>query len=211
MHVGNCRCYLQRDTTLEQLTIDHTLAQQLVDSGVLPAHEGATSWLSTGPWKALSGGFEDLRPEANKARLQVGDTLLLCTDGLPTYVPDSTIRALLQAQAPARETCRRLVEAATRAGGTDNITVIVRACGTRSPARLRLTATPRDSCGERHHAQRPSGSATVQRQQVQSGELRAEMCLTRAWRAPIYDWFTEGVDTADQQEAKALLKELSFP
>jgi serine/threonine protein phosphatase PrpC len=56
-----------------------------------------------------------------KARLHAGDTLLLCTDGLPTHVPDGDIQALPQ----ARETCRQLVEPAKRAGGTDNITVIV--------------------------------------------------------------------------------------
>jgi serine/threonine protein phosphatase PrpC len=125
IHVGNCRCYLQRDTALEQITTDHTLAQQLVDSGVLPAHEGATSRLSTVLWNALGGGLDDPRPEVYKARLQAGDTLLLCTDGLPKHVPDPDIQALLQAREPARETCRQLVEAANRAGGTDHITVIV--------------------------------------------------------------------------------------
>jgi serine/threonine protein phosphatase PrpC len=125
MHVGNGRCYLQCDTALERITTDHTLAQQLVDSGVLPAHEGATSRLSTVLWNALGGGLDDPRPEVYKARLQAGDTLLLCTDGLPKHVPDPDIQALLQAREPARETCRQLVEAANRAGGTDHITVIV--------------------------------------------------------------------------------------
>ena len=125
IHVGNCRCYLQRGAALEQITTDHTLAQQLVDSGVLPAHEAATSRLSTVLWNALGGGLDDLRPEVYKARLHAGDTLLLCTDGLPKHVPDDDIRALLQVKEPARETCRQLVEAASRAGGTDNITVIV--------------------------------------------------------------------------------------
>ena len=125
VHVGNCRCYLQRDTRLEQLTTDHTLAQQLVDSGVLPADEGATSRLNTVLWNALGGGLEDLRPEVYKARLHTGDTLLLCTDGLPRHVSDPEIMGLLQAREPAQETCRRLVEAANQAGGTDNITVIV--------------------------------------------------------------------------------------
>jgi hypothetical protein len=82
--VGNCCCYLQRDTTLEQLTTDHTLEQQLVGSGALWAHEGATSRLSTVLWNALGGGFDDLRPEVSKARFHEADILLLCTDDLPT-------------------------------------------------------------------------------------------------------------------------------
>jgi serine/threonine protein phosphatase PrpC len=76
-------------------------------------------------WNAIGGGLDDLRPEIHKARLQVGDTPLLCTDGLPKHVPDVDIRALLQTREPARETCRKLVEAANSAGGVDNITVIV--------------------------------------------------------------------------------------
>jgi serine/threonine protein phosphatase PrpC len=68
------------------------------------------------------GELDDLRPEVYKARLHVGDTSVLCTDGLPTRVPDGNIQALPQ----ARETRRQLVEAASRAGGMDNITH----CGT---------------------------------------------------------------------------------
>jgi serine/threonine protein phosphatase PrpC len=64
------------------------------------------------------GGLDDLRPEVYKARLHAGDTLLLCTDGLPEHMPDGDIQALPQ----AREARRQFVEAATRAGGTDNIT-----------------------------------------------------------------------------------------
>jgi serine/threonine protein phosphatase PrpC len=152
IHVGNGHCYLQRDAALEQITTDHTLAQQLVDSGVLPAHEGATSRLSTVLWNAIGWGLDDLRPEVYKARLHVGDTLLLCTDGLPKHVPDAAIGALLEAREPARETCRKLVEAANSAGGTDNITVIVArlrgsAQGTvaaeRAAATAEVTSAPR--------------------------------------------------------------------
>src|SRR5919106_5278214 len=78
VHVGQdlCRCYLHRGAALEQITPDHTLAQQLLESGVLPAHESATSRLSSVLWNALGGGLEGLRPEVYRARLHVGDTLL---------------------------------------------------------------------------------------------------------------------------------------
>jgi hypothetical protein len=72
-------------------------------------------------WNALGEGLDDLRLEVDKARLHVGDILRLCTDGLPTHVPDGDLHALPQ----ARETWRQRVEAATRAGRTDKITVIV--------------------------------------------------------------------------------------
>jgi serine/threonine protein phosphatase PrpC len=125
IHVGNSRCYLQRRARLEQITTDHTLAQQLVESGVLSPHESTTSRLSSVLWNAIGGGLDDLNPEVHKATLQVGDTLLLCTDGLPKHVADRDISLLLQAQEPSQETCRKLIEAANSAGGTDNITVIV--------------------------------------------------------------------------------------
>jgi serine/threonine protein phosphatase PrpC len=88
-----------------------------MDTGVLSAYEGAASRLSTVLWNALGGGVEDLRPDVYKARLHAGDPLLLCIDGLPKHVPDGNIQALLQTREPARETCRRLVEAANQAGG----------------------------------------------------------------------------------------------
>jgi len=109
IHVGNSRCYLQRGAMLEQITTDHTLAQQLVESGVLPPHESTTSRLSSVLWNAIGGGLDDLKPEVHKATLQA----------------DRDISMLLQAQEPAQEACRKLVEAANSAGGTDNITVIV--------------------------------------------------------------------------------------
>jgi hypothetical protein len=66
-----------------------------------------------------------------------------------------------------------------------------------------------ESLGEADGAQRARSSATAQRQQAKSGELRAEARQAGEWLAPIYGWFSEGFDTADLQEAKALLDELS--
>jgi hypothetical protein len=88
---------------------------------VLPAHEGAASRLSPGLWNALGAGLDDLRREVDEAKLHVGDTLLLCTDGLLEHMPDGDIQALSQ----AREACRQFVEAAKRAGGMDNSIIIV--------------------------------------------------------------------------------------
>jgi serine/threonine protein phosphatase PrpC len=69
--------------------------------------------------------LEELSPDVYKAELQLGDTLLLCTDGLTTHVPDELIRGHLQAQEPAQDTCHKLIKAAKEAGGRDNITAIV--------------------------------------------------------------------------------------
>jgi protein phosphatase len=57
--------------------------------------------------------------------LQPGDTLLLCTDGLPKHVTDDELRICLEAQESAQKTCQKLIDLANAAGGTDNITAIV--------------------------------------------------------------------------------------
>jgi serine/threonine protein phosphatase PrpC len=125
IHVGNSRCYLLRQDHLEQVTTDHTLAQQLVESGVMQPQEAQTTGLSRVLWNAIGGEFAELRPEVYTADLQGGDVLLLCTDGLPRHLTDGKIRLLLQAGETAEDTCHTLVEAANHEGGTDNITVVV--------------------------------------------------------------------------------------
>src|SRR5262249_5694817 len=124
-HAGDSRCYLLRGKRLEQITRDHTVAQQLVDQGVLPAEEVQGSRWSHVLWNCIGGGSHELNPDVYKVTLQIDDTLLLCTDGLTLDVPDARIVELLQQARSAEETCRRLIDAANAAGGRDNITVVV--------------------------------------------------------------------------------------
>jgi PPM family protein phosphatase len=123
VHVGDSRGYLLRRGRLWQVTRDHTLARQLADEGGLQGPEGSR-W-SHVLWNVVGGGSDDLAPEAYRANLALGDTLLLCTDGLTRHVPDAEIARLLADDCPSRETCRRLIDAANAAGGTDNITAVV--------------------------------------------------------------------------------------
>jgi protein phosphatase len=125
VHAGNSRCYLLRESTLKQITRDHTIAEQLVEAGAIQPEEAETSQWSNTLWNVVGGDSDALVPEVYKAELRIGDTLLLCTDGLNKHVPDGQIAQLLDGDADAERTCRRLVEAANDAGGTDNITVVV--------------------------------------------------------------------------------------
>jgi serine/threonine protein phosphatase PrpC len=125
VHVGHSRCYLLRQHRLEQITTDHTLAQQLVESGVLPSHETKDSRLSRVLWNAIGGNNEELSPDVYTAELQWGDTLMLCTDGLSRYVDEHDIRTELQTQNPAQTTCQKLIDAAKQTGSPDNVTVVV--------------------------------------------------------------------------------------
>jgi protein phosphatase len=125
VHAGDSRCYLLRDGRLHQFTHDHTVAQRLVDQGVLPAEEADESRWSHVLWNCVGGNSHELNPEVYKATLRLGDTLLLCTDGLSKCVPEKQIQQILEAGRPAEETCGRLITAANAAGGPDNVTVVV--------------------------------------------------------------------------------------
>jgi protein phosphatase len=116
---------LLRDTKLKQITRDHTVAQQLVEHGKLDPEKADESRWSHILWNVVGGDSQELRPEVYKAQLQVGDTLLLCSDGLTKHVSDSEIATLLANTRGAEEGCRKLVDEANRSGGSDNITVVL--------------------------------------------------------------------------------------
>jgi protein phosphatase len=125
VHVGDSRCYLRRGDRLEQITKDHTVAQQLVDGGALKASEAEENRLSHVLWNALGGTDDSLNPDVYHARLDLGDALLLATDGLNKHVSDPEILKFLQADESAEETANRLIKAANDAGGSDNVTVLI--------------------------------------------------------------------------------------
>ncbi len=125
VHVGDSRCYLFRPPKLGQLTTDQTMAQQLVERGVLAAADASQSRWSHVLWSCLGGGSQDLSAQVYKAVLTAGDTLLLCSDGLTTHLRDEQLLPLLRQAGSASEICRHLVAAANEAGGTDNVTTVV--------------------------------------------------------------------------------------
>jgi protein phosphatase len=125
VHAGDSRCYLLRGSRLEQITRDHTVAQQLVDQGAITPEAAEGSRWSHMLWNCIGGGSRELSPEVYKTTLAVGDTLLLCTDGLTKCVPDAPLVEVLSRGQNAEETCRQLVDEANAAGGPDNITVVV--------------------------------------------------------------------------------------
>jgi len=125
VHAGDSRCYLKRGKRLEQITTDHTMAQQLVERGALKPEEAEESRWSHVLWNCVGGGTHELSSDVYRADLHLGDSILLCTDGLSKYVPEAQILNLLHPQHSAAEACRLLVEAANQQGGQDNITVVV--------------------------------------------------------------------------------------
>lgn len=127
IHVGDSRAYLYRDGTLRQVTRDQTVAQRMVDEGRLDPDEAEESRWSHVLTGVISARPESLEAQVYRIRLQTGDTLLLCTDGLSKPVGPDVIAGHLAAAATAgaATAAERLVAAANDAGGSDNVTVVV--------------------------------------------------------------------------------------
>ena len=126
VHAGDSRCYLVRDGIARQLTTDHTLARQLVETGGLKPEEEADSKWSNVLWNVLGGraGGQPIA-EVHRAELLPGDAIVLCSDGLHRYVDHEELAEVIEETETPEAACRKLVEIAKRSGGEDNITVVV--------------------------------------------------------------------------------------
>ena len=123
-HVGDSRAYLLRAGLLEQLTADHSLVAEKVRFGMLTPQEAeASEWQSV--LTRAVGPQPDVEVDADEHMLVLGDTLLLCSDGLNRMVTDPEIASTLLTATSAQAAADRLVELANENGGQDNITVIV--------------------------------------------------------------------------------------
>lgn len=123
LQVGDSRCYRFRNGELEQLTRDQTMAQELLDSGVLSPEQASRSPYANVLSSSLGGAT--WRPEITRADLRRGDAFLLCTDGLTRHVSDEQIRAQFLSLKSSEQAARALLQAALDGGGTDNVTVLV--------------------------------------------------------------------------------------
>jgi protein phosphatase len=123
VHVGDSRLYRLRDGRLTQMTRDQTMAQALVDAGLLPAGAAESSALKHILWSAVGGS--QATPEVLTGDIQWDDVMLLCTDGLTKHVTDEEISQQLLTVPSAQAICQNLIDLALARGGTDNVTVVV--------------------------------------------------------------------------------------
>lgn len=129
LNVGDSRCYRLRKGALEQLTRDHSLVEEQVRLGRMTPREALHSPLKNVITRAL-GTQSHVTPDVFEFEAESGDLFLLCSDGLTRELPDSAIQELLAQDLPLEAKSARLVEAAKKAGGHDNITsLLVRAEG----------------------------------------------------------------------------------
>jgi len=122
LQVGDSRAYAFGDGNLRLLTRDQTMAQDLVDRGALKPADAERSPLRN---ILLSAIGRDPTPDVTQHSLVRGELLLLCSDGLSSYVPEAQIQERCRQHAGAEPLCRALMDDALEAGGSDNITVLV--------------------------------------------------------------------------------------
>jgi protein phosphatase len=128
-HVGDSRAYLIRDYSIQQLTHDHTLVQEMVDRGQLK-FEDALSHPQAHVLTKCLGSEPGLEVATKKywvwetSESEATDLLLLCSDGLYSHVSDAEIATIASRMTP-QSACVELVELAKSRGGFDNITIAI--------------------------------------------------------------------------------------
>ncbi|MEP7295702.1 MAG: Stp1/IreP family PP2C-type Ser/Thr phosphatase [Burkholderiales bacterium] len=123
-HVGDSRAYRLRASRLTQITHDHSLLQEQIDSGLITAEQAAFSANKNLVTRAV--GVEDtVLLETHLHDVLPGDTYLLCSDGLSDMLDDESIQQLLVSAETLPEAAGALIDAANDAGGKDNISVVL--------------------------------------------------------------------------------------
>jgi PPM family protein phosphatase len=123
LQVGDSRCYLLRDGELTQVTRDQTMAQEMVDLGVMKAEDAAGTRLAHTLTSSIGGS--ESHPKVTRFEMNWGHVLLLCSDGLTRHVTDGRITDVLRSMTSARQACETLLQEALEGGGSDNITVVI--------------------------------------------------------------------------------------
>ena len=124
-HVGHSRAYLFSEGRLQRLTRDHTIAQHFADTKRPAAVERRAQDLRHILTDAIGAAGAHPLVEVERFRLKDGDCVLLCTNGLTDMIDDAQIAEVLALRREPGEQCATLIELANRAGGGDNVTVII--------------------------------------------------------------------------------------
>jgi protein phosphatase len=121
-HVGDSRAYHFHEGQVQQITRDQTLAQELIEAGMPREDTVRFRHILT---NCFGGDAREVQTDVYHLRLQEGDALLLCTDGLSDLIDDRELAQALEFYATAQGACDRLLRIALDRGGKDNITVVV--------------------------------------------------------------------------------------
>jgi protein phosphatase len=124
--VGDSRAYLVSKHGIRQLTRDHSFVQQLLDAGAITEAEAPLHPDRSIVTQAIgSDSLVEVKVDTFNGRLHKGDQILLCSDGLSSEVSEPTITKLLLAPNDQTTKIQSLIEASLKAGGSDNVTVVL--------------------------------------------------------------------------------------
>lgn len=123
--VGDSRCYLIRNKKIQQLTVDHSLAQALVEARTITPAEAKDHRFRNVLWKYLGSKEVGEGPEVSIVQIQAGDRFLLCTDGLTGVVPDEQLTTEISNATDMQQCAERLGQLALDQGSRDNVSCVV--------------------------------------------------------------------------------------
>jgi len=122
--VGDSRCYLVRNKKIQQLTVDHSLAQALVEARTITAAEAKDHRFRNVLWKYLGSKEVGDGPEVALVPIQPMDRFLLCTDGLTGVVPDDQLATEIASATDMQQLAERLGQLALDQGSRDNVSCV---------------------------------------------------------------------------------------
>jgi protein phosphatase len=123
VNVGDSRAYIVNNTSIHQISIDHSLVERWYKSANSP--RGSPHHKQKNVIYSTVGDKEDMEVGFYHVKLQPGDRLLLCSDGLSGMLTDEEIQVISRNRPDPASACKSLIEAAKMAGGHDNITAII--------------------------------------------------------------------------------------
>ncbi|OQX20459.1 MAG: hypothetical protein BWK76_01290 [Desulfobulbaceae bacterium A2] len=123
-HIGDSRTYRLRNSSLVQLTKDHSLVQYQIDQGLINDEQARSHPMKNVIMRAV-GVNRELAVDIIQGPVFSGDLFLLCTDGLSAMVDDLVIRDILLVPEPLSQRAARLIQQANEAGGRDNVSVVL--------------------------------------------------------------------------------------
>ena len=125
VHVGDSRAYLFKNDQLSQITHDHSVTADMVRRGVLRPEDVAKHFMRHVITNVVGGNEAGVEVEAHALKVQAGERLLLCSDGLTEMLTNDVIASTLRAEVDPEAACRTLLSQANEAGGRDNVTVMI--------------------------------------------------------------------------------------
>ena len=123
-NIGDSRLYIVNENCIKQITVDHSYVEEMIRCGRI-AREDARKHPDKNVITRAVGVFPNVEVDFFETKVEQGDTILLCTDGLTNMVEDEEIKRIILGQRDIVEKTESLVAAANRNGGTDNITVLL--------------------------------------------------------------------------------------